>query len=501
MSDTNRPVRVRMAPSPTGYFHLGSARTALFNWLYARHTGGRFILRIEDTDRTRLVPDSLQDIMDSLRWLDMQWDEGPAVGGAYGPYFQSERLPLYHEWGERLISEGLAYRCYCSEERIEALREGQRARKEPTIGYDRHCRTLTAAQRAELEASGATSVIRFAMPLEGETRFVDLLRKIKPFDNDHYRDPILVKTDGFPTYHFANVIDDHFMEITHILRGDEWLSSVPLHVNLYDALGWEIPVFAHLPLILDPSGVGKLSKRKKRGEGGEELLTFIREYREAGYLPEAMFNFLAGMGWAYSPDTDLFTRQQAIDKFDLADINPAAGALPLSKLEWMNGHYIRGLDPEDLAERLLPFLAESLGQPVEALWRNPALPVLVPLIQERLKTLDEAAELIDFAFVEEISYDPQMLVAKGLTPAQSLAALQAAGSLLTELPFTEAGMDVPLRGLADRLGVKVGQLFGILRVATTGKNVAPPLFGSMIALGRERTLARCVQGEDLLRGM
>ena len=501
MSDTNRPVRVRMAPSPTGYFHLGSARTALFNWLYARHTGGRFILRIEDTDRTRLVPDSLQDIMDSLRWLDMQWDEGPAVGGAYGPYFQSERLPLYHEWGERLISEGLAYRCYCSEERIEALREGQRARKEPTIGYDRHCRTLTATQRAELEASGATSVIRFAMPLEGETRFVDLLRKIKPFDNDHYRDPILVKTDGFPTYHFANVIDDHFMEITHILRGDEWLSSVPLHVNLYDALGWEIPVFAHLPLILDPSGVGKLSKRKKQSEGGEELLTFIREYREAGYLPEAMFNFLAGMGWAYSPDTDLFTRQQAIDKFDLADINPAVGALPLSKLEWMNGHYIRGLDPEDLAERLLPFLAESLGQPVEALWRNPALPVLVPLIQERLKTLDEAAELIDFAFVDEISYDPQMLVAKGLTPAQSLAALQAAGSLLAELPFTEAGMDVPLRGLADRLGLKVGQLFGILRVATTGKNVAPPLFGSMIALGREQTLARCAQAEELLRGM
>jgi glutamyl-tRNA synthetase len=501
MPVSSRPVRVRMAPSPTGYFHLGSARTALFNWLYARHTGGRFILRIEDTDRTRLVPDSLQDIMDSLRWLDMQWDEGPAVGGAYGPYFQSERLPLYHEWGERLVSEGLAYHCYCSEERIEALREGQRARKEPTIGYDRHCRNLTAIQRAELEASGATSVTRFAMPLEGETRFVDLLRKIKPFDNDHYRDPILVKTDGFPTYHFANVIDDHFMEITHILRGDEWLSSVPLHVNLYDALGWEIPVFAHLPLILDPSGVGKLSKRKKRGEGGEELLTFIREYREAGYLPEAMFNFLAGMGWAYSPDTDLFTRQQAIDKFDLADINPAAGALPLSKLEWMNGHYIRGLDPEDLAERLLPFLAESLGQPIEALWRNPALPVLVPLIQERLKTLDEAAALIDFAFVDEISYDPQMLVAKGLTPAQSLAALQAAGSLLAELPFTEEGMDAPLRGLADRLGVKVGQLFGILRVATTGKNVAPPLFGSMIALGRERTLARCAHGEELLRRM
>ena len=340
----NSSVRVRMAPSPTGYFHLGSARTALFNWLYARHTGGKFILRIEDTDRTRYVPDSLQDIMDSLRWLGLQWDEGPEAGGAYGPYFQSERLPLYHEWAERLVAEGLAYRCYCSEARIEALRTEQRARKEPVIGYDRCCRYLTAAQRAELEAAGASHVIRFAMPVDGETHFTDVLRKIKPFDNNNYRDPILVKTDGFPTYHFANVIDDHFMEITHILRGDEWLSSVPLHVNLYQALQWEIPIFAHLPLILDPSGVGKLSKRKKKGEGDEELLTYIREYRDAGYLPEAMFNFLAVMGWAYSPDADLFDRPEAVARFDVADINPAAGALPLSKLQWMNGHYIRGLD-------------------------------------------------------------------------------------------------------------------------------------------------------------
>ena len=249
------------------------------------------------------------------------------------------------QWAERLIRDGLAYRCYCSEERLDALRKEQAERKEDTIGYDRHCRTLTAAQRAELEAAGAPSVVRFAMPTEGQTSFMDVLRKIKPFENDKVRDPILVKSDGFPTYHFANVIDDHLMEITHILRGDEWLSSVPLHVNLYRALGWEMPIFAHLPLILDPSGVGKLSKRKKRVEGDEELLTFIREYREAGYLPEAMFNFLSGMGWAYSADTDLFTREQAIARFDIADINPAAGALPMSKLDWMNGHYIRQLAP------------------------------------------------------------------------------------------------------------------------------------------------------------
>jgi glutamyl-tRNA synthetase len=291
------------------------------------------------------------------------------------------------------------------------------------------------------------------------------------------------------------------MAITHILRGDEWLSSVPLHVNLYRALGWQMPIFAHLPLILDPSGVGKLSKRKKRTEGDEELLTFIREYREAGYLPEAMFNFLANMGWAYSPDTDIFTREQAIAQFDISDINPAAGALPMSKLDWMNGHYIRQLAPADLAGRLAPFLAADLGQPAEPLAADPALPVLVPLIQERLKTLADAGELVDFAFVAQISYDPKMLVAKGLTAAQSLAALETAQKVLAELPFDEAALEPALRDLAVELGLKVGQLFGILRVATTGKNVAPPLFGSLVALGRDRTVARCAQAAALLRGL
>ncbi len=495
----NRPVRVRMAPSPTGYFHLGSARTALFNWLYARHTGGKFILRIEDTDRTRYVPDSLRDIIDSLEWLGLDFDEGPGRGGDYGPYFQSERLPIYHRWAEHLIRDNLAYRCYCSEERLDALRKEQMARKEDAIGYDRRCRHLTAAQRCELEAAGAPSVVRFAMPTEGQTSFVDILRKIKPFDNDKVRDPILVKSDGFPTYHFANVIDDHLMEITHILRGDEWLSSVPLHVNLYRALGWEMPIFAHLPLILDPSGVGKLSKRKKRAEGDEELLTFIREYREAGYLPEAMFNFLAGMGWAYSADADLFTREQAIAVFDIADINPAAGALPMSKLDWMNGYYIRQLPPADLVERIAPFWSDESGIPEAELRADPALPIVVPLIRERIKTLADGWELVDFAFTDEIAYEPAMLIAKGLTAAQSLALLETLQRVLAELPFEEATLESALRELATELGVKVGQLFGILRVATTGKNVAPPLFGGLMALGRERVLARCADAAEKLR--
>ncbi len=495
------PVRVRIAPSPTGYFHLGGARTALFNWLYARHTGGKFILRIEDTDRTRYVPDSLPDIIESLHWLGLDYDEGPEVGGDYGPYFQSQRLSLYHRWSEWLVAEGHAYRCYCSEARLDALRREQAARKEDSLGYDRHCRDLTAAERSELEASGAPSVVRFAMPLEGQTAFVDVLRKLKPWENSQVRDPILIKSDGFPTYHFANVVDDHFMEITHILRGDEWLSSVPLHVNLYRAFGWEMPIYAHVPLILDPSGAGKLSKRKKRTEGDEELLTFVREYREAGYLPEAMFNFLAIMGWSFSPDTDLFTREQAIAAFDIADINPAAGALPMSKLDWMNGHYIRQLAPADLIERLLPFLSEDSGLSVEQLRVDPALPVIAPLIQERIKTLADAWELIDFAFVDEISYDPGMLVAKGLSAAQSLAALERAHRALQELPFEEAALEPALRGLAVELGLKAGQFFGILRVATSGKAVAPPLFGSLVALGRERTLRRCAAAAESLRRM
>ena len=496
----DRPVRVRMAPSPTGSFHLGSARTALFNWLYARHTGGKFLLRIEDTDQTRFVPESLDDIMESLRWLGLDWDEGVGVGGPHGPYFQSERLALYHEWADWLIKNGHAYRCYCTEERLAELRKVQMEHKQP-IGYDRHCRYLSQAERAEREAGGRPSVIRFAMPLEGETGFVDLLRDARPVENRLIVDPVLLKSDGFPTYHLANVIDDHFMEITHILRGDEWLNSLPLHVNLYHAFGWEIPVYVHLPLILDPSGVGKLSKRKKKGDDGSEQLTYIWEYREAGYLPEAMVNFLALIGWAYSAETDLFTRAEAIARFELRDINPSAGTLPMSKLEWMNGIYMRTLAPADLAERLVPFVAEDLGLAPETVRAHPALAILTPAIQERLKTLADASELIDFAFKDKIEYDPQMLIAKGLDAVGSRLALEAAERRLAELPFSAEEMEQPMRDLADELRLKPGQLFGILRVATTGKNVAPPLFVSMLALGREATLARVRTAEGLLKGM
>ncbi len=494
---TDRPVRVRMAPSPTGYFHLGSARTALFNWLYARHTGGRFILRIEDTDRTRYHPEALADLFASLRWLGLDWDEGPEVGGDYGPYFQSQRLPIYQKYARKLVIEGHAYYCYCSEERLAALREEQRRRKQ-NPGYDRRCRYLTAAEHAEYEAQGIVPVIRLKVPDEGTITFHDLIRGDISVNAHTLDDLVLLKSDGFPTYHLANVVDDHLMEITHILRGDEWLSSVPRHILIYRAFGWEPPAMAHLPLLLDPSGKGKMSKRRPVVDG-VEYPTLIRDFRQEGYLPEAMFNFLALLGWSYDPANDLFTREQAIERFDIVDINPKPSVVSYSKLEWMNGVYIRQLSTEELTRRLLPLLAEGLGLTEEEVASHPGLPALVPAIQERLKKLSDAVEMVDFAFREPGEYDPQRLIGHKMTAAESLEALRAAREVLARLPeFAEGPIEAALRELADRIGVKAGALFGILRTAVTGKQVAPPLFASIVAVGRERTLARCDRAIRLL---
>ncbi|RMF38119.1 MAG: glutamate--tRNA ligase [Chloroflexi bacterium] len=490
----NRPVRVRFAPSPTGYLHIGGARTALFNWLFARRYGGAFILRIEDTDRTRYQPDSLQDILDGLRWLGLDWDEGPEVGGEYGPYFQSQRLELYQKWGHWLVEQGHAYRCYCSPERLAAMRQEQRRRGEPPR-YDRRCRFLTAQQRAEHEAAGDPYVIRLAVPLEGSTTFRDLIRGEITFQHAELDDLILLKSDGWPTYHLANVVDDHFMEISHIMRGDEWLPSVPKHVLLYRAFGWEPPAFAHLPVILNPSGKGKLSKRKSRLPGGQELLVFVHELREAGYLPEAVFNFLARVGWSMDAETEVFSREEAIAHFSIEAIHPSPAALPYSKLDWLNGLYIRRLPPDDLARRLLPVLRQA------GLEADPeTVQALVPLIQERIKRLNDAVPLVDFFFQEPLAgYDPALLTADKTTPEQSLTILRRARQVLAALPtFDEASVEQALRALVPEMGLKARQVFGVLRVAVTGKRVSPPLFGSIALLGRERVLRRLTEAEVLL---
>jgi glutamyl-tRNA synthetase len=487
------PVRVRFAPSPTGYFHVGGARTALYNWLFARHHGGKFILRIEDTDRTRYEAHALSDLLDSLRWLGLGWDEGPDVGGKHGPYYQSDRVALYQECAEQLVAQGLAYRCYCSAERLEQLREEQRVAGAPA-GYDRHCRYLTSVETAEYEAQGIRPVIRLAIPAEGVTEFDDLLRGHIVVGNRQLDDLVLLKSDGFPTYHLANVVDDHLMGITHIMRGDEWLSSVPKHVLLYQAFGWPMPVQAHLPTILDPSGKGKLSKRKKRLPDGREMLVYVHEFRQAGYLPEAMVNFLALVGWSYDGQTEFFSRDELIRYFDLEKVSKSPASFSYDKLDYMNAATIRGLGHNDLAGRLLPVL---MNAHLEADFET--VLALTPLVRERIKTLNDIVPMVDFVFAERLDYDAALLVPKGMDRAGTLRALQAAQETLAALtPFTEEAMEQALRPLGDGLGLKANQFFGAIRVACTGKTVTPPLFGTLAVLGPEKTLQRIEQARQAL---
>lgn len=481
-------VRVRFAPSPTGYFHVGGARTALYNWLLARHHGGAFILRIEDTDRRRYQPEALDDLLTGLRWLGLDWDEGPEIGGDYGPYFQSQRLEIYQKYARQLVDDGHAYYCYCSPERLAQVRKTQFAPGMPQ-GYDRYCRELTAAQRAEYEAQGIVPVVRFKTPLQGTTSYVDVIRGPSTVENRTLDDLVLLKSDGFPTYHLANVVDDHLMEISHILRGDEWLPSVPRHVLLYQAFGWPPPLYAHLPIILSPTGKGKMSKRKTTGPGGREYDVLTRDFRHKGYLPEAMINFLALVGWGYDDKTEVFSREELIRYFTLAGVNKSAAAFDYDKLDWLNGVYIRNLTADDLAARLMPVLREAGFDPDPNVVRG-----LAPLVQERLKRLTDVIAWSDFFFTDKIAHDPAMLTGKKMTLAASMTALEKAIATLEALPdFEEETLETALRSLAGELELKAGALFGIIRAAVTGKKVSPPLFGTLHLLGREQSLARMRQ--------
>ena len=492
-TNTSTPARVRFAPSPTGFLHLGGLRTALFNWLYARHTGGQFILRIEDTDQSRFDPNSLEDIMTSLRWLGLDWDEGPDVGGAYGPYTQTERVEHYQKNIQLLLDAGRAYPSYMSSEELNALREEQKAKGVPQ-GYDRRDRALTPEQLAAYEAEGRKPVIRLKVPIEGETIVNDLIRGQTVWDNSKLpADPVLVKSDGLPTYHFAVVVDDHLMKVTHILRSDEWLSSTPIHQIIYEAFGWEMPVVAHLPVILDPSGKGKMSKRKKV-VAGKEYLALVHEFRSAGYLPEAMHNFLTNIGWNFDAEREVFDPEEAIERFQLGEINAAPAALPYDKLDWLNGVYIRELSAGALKMRVAPFIAEAVGLPVEELANNKRLDMLIPLIRERMKRLTDAAEQCDWAFKEAdaITYpNPTMLIGKKMDAAQSVNALEVGAAMMAEMTtFDAEALHHAFRAKAEELDLKAGSFFAPFRVAITGKKVSPPLFESMVVLGRDEVLTR-----------
>ena len=485
-------VRVRFAPSPTGYLHIGGARTALFNWIFARKHQGQFILRIEDTDQKRAVEGALEAIVRDLQWLGLDWDEGPDVGGPYGPYVQTERAALYRQWAQWLVDHDHAYRCFCTPQELEARRAKALAARESWVGYDRRCRFLSAGEIAACEAEGREHVVRFKAPLTGQTVIGDAIRGDITFANEQVSDAVLLKSDGLPTYHLANVVDDHHMQITHILRADEWISTAPLHINLYRAFGWEPPVYAHLPLVLDPSGKGKLSKRTQAyTDEGHQVLVKVEEFREAGFLPEALRNFLANVGWSFGEDREKFTMEEAIPRFRLEDINPAPSRLPYSKLEWLNGQYVQEMEPLELARAVKPFL-EANGYEVNV----EALVILMPAMSVRLKQLTEAAEFLHFLFVDDDELGPVTagdLTHKKLPPAAGLAAFLAARDFVRDteqydlLTIEQRMIEI---GEAYSENEKAGPFLGRMRQAVTRQQVSPPLFECMLALGRERTLRR-----------
>jgi len=476
----NKSVRVRFAPSPTGYPHVGNIRTALFNWLFARHQGGSFIVRIEDTDAARKVEGAEEVILSGLRWLGMDWDEGPGVGGECGPYYQSQRLELYRQAAERLIAQGDAYYCYCSSERLAEMRAEQAKRKQPP-GYDRRCRDMSPQERAQKEAEGITPVVRFKAPLEGQTPFDDLIRGEVVFENSTIDDFVLLKSDGYPTYHLANIVDDHLMGITHVLRAEEWLSSTSRHLLLYRALGYEPPRFAHMPMILGPDR-SKLSKRHGA--------VSITEYQEQGYLAEAMLNFLALLGWSLDDKTEIMSRQELIANFSLERVSKTAAIFNQEKLGWMNGVYIRDLSLDGFIERAMPFLEKGLPSEVKRPLPVEYIRRFMPFIQERARTLAEVPELSEFFFVEP-DYDAVLLIGKKMTRELSAGVLENALSELEPLAlFEEESLEGVLRPMAEKLGLKTGQLFGTLRVAVTGRTAAPPLFQTMTVLGKEVCVRR-----------
>ena len=484
-----QPVRTRFAPSPTGYPHVGNIRSALFAWLFARHHGGSFIIRIEDTDVARKVEGAVEAILDSLRWLGLDWDEGPEVGGRYSPYIQSERLELYREAAHRLVAQGDAYYCYCSSQRLEEMRTEQMRRKQPP-GYDRHCRDLSQEEKAQKEKEGITPVVRFKMPLDGQTRFNDLVWGAVKFENSTLDDLVLLKSDNYPTYNLANVVDDHEMEISHVIRAEEFISTTPHHVLLYNSLGYKPPLFAHLPRVLG-SDRSKLSKR----HGAVSIM----EFREQGYLPEAMVNFLALLGWSLDDRTEIMSRQQLIDNFSLERVSKTAAIFNREKLDWMNGVYIRSLNPEDFLQRSLPFLDKGLPNKIKRPLSIDYVRQIMPLIQERAKTLTEVAQLTRFFFVDRLTYETDLLIGKDMTPELTTKALEVSRERLENLPtFDAESLEGLLRPLAVELKLKTGQLFGVLRTAVTGETATPPLFQTMAVLGKERCLKRIEAALDRL---
>lgn len=476
-------VRVRIAPSPTGDPHVGTAYMALFNLIFAKHHQGKFILRIEDTDRTRSRPEYEQSIYDALHWCNICWDEGPDIGGPYGPYRQSERFDIYKEYAYKLLNNGKAYKCFCTAEELDEMRE-LASKQGSRQGYDRRCRNLSAGEILERENAGKPFVLRLKMPLTGECCYEDAIKGRITAPWADVDDQVLLKSDGFPTYHLANVVDDHLMEITHVIRGDEWMSSTPKHIYLYEAFEWQPPVFMHMPLLLGKDGK-KLSKRKNP--------TSIFFYRDSGFLPEAFANFMTLMGYSMPGDREIYSLEEIIKEFDAKRIGVSGAIFDVQKLEWINQQYmIKNIPVDRLWDRI-----KDWGFNDELMNR------IMPLCHTRIKTFGDFIDLCDFLFINHLKYTPELFAVKGHTPEQSCFIMQAMIWQMDEQEnWKGSGVNEASRKIAGVFGIDHKKaIMPLLFASLMGKRHGLPLFDSADILGKDRTRARLLKAIEFLGGI
>lgn len=467
-------VRVRFAPSPTGALHIGGARTALFNWLFARHNGGKFILRIEDTDRERSTLKANQAIFHGMEWLGLDWDEGPNIGGNYGPYFQTERLAIHQKYAKQLVDEGKAYYCFCTPEELDKKRKEAAARKEAPR-YDGTCRKLSEEQIKKHLESGRKGVVRFRLPTTGETIVEDMIRGKVKFQNNLLDDFVILKSDGFPTYNFACILDDHLMEITHVIRGDDHLSNTPRQILLYQAFGWDLPKFAHLPMIL-----GKDKARLSKRHGA----TSVIDYSALGYLPEAMLNYIARLGWGHG-DEEIFSREKLIEMFTLDGVGTTSAVFDTDKLNWLNGKYIRNILPDRLVDLCEPLLIDTYGTHDLGYIKK-----VVSALHDRLVLIPDVVPLSKYFFVDDFEYDPKG-VEKYFKTEHAKKILETLKERLTKVdPFEKSMIEPVFKGLAKEMGVKLGVVIHPCRLALTGTLQSPGMYDVVEILGREKVSAR-----------
>jgi len=493
MDQQNAPVRVRFAPSPTGHMHLGSARTALYDYLIAKKTGGQFILRIEDTDFKRYMPGAEEELINGLRWLGLEFDEGPDIGGPYGPYRQSERKEIYLDHARKLIAEDKAYYCFCTPDRLTKMREEQQKRKEPPH-YDGTCRQLSITEAERRIQAGEKFVIRFKTPKEGTTTVKDLLRGEITVENQTLDDYILIKSDGWALYHLAAMVDDNLMKISHVIRGSEWLPSLPLHALICRAFGWQEPVWIHLSVFLKPSGKGKMSKRESADLLKDGYSIFIKDLQDLGYTPEGVVNWVALMGWSYDDHTEFFTLNDLVEKFNLEHLNPSPAAINFTKLDHFNGLHIRNFSDDEFARRIAPYFSQAgiVADPQTLL-------KIAPILKERVATLDDAISMAGFFFKDDVHPITEELIGKGMSIDQTIDVLQKSHALMSKFgQVAVTDVEPVMREYVEQSGYSAGQVFGILRVAVTGQKISPPLFESVEIIGRDKVLERIENAIRLL---